>query len=955
MKTPPLVSRASWGAWAFVLLTAAVPVALAAPPGPTPQIPEGGGPPGPFPNTSVSAVNVIAKGSSTFTGAVDVPGFEGHGPIPWSLNRYNRGDFAMRLSPGDPVAALNNLNQGFIEFGDNAPSVPASQAWRPSPLLGVIIPTARQNGPIDWGDGEGPFYPTVGVSQSSSGPSYSMTDGSFGAGNLDVITGRAGTHASSPEANFSFSTTWFPYDQGWLGGEVAGPGPEGQSSWTNPSAHAAGLSAGLVKWLQYPAESGVYAGLAELRLPGVNALDDGMVFATSADGASDVNIVGVAPLESGAAWLITIREDAATDGETLADPGQSEFQFVYVPFDAPGLVGGHIVGATGAKRVAQGDFTVSRTAAGMYELSIPGKTATDGTLLLQVADLEPGTSVPLASRAFLSYQFQDGRFVIQSRRTTSDTTTSLVDANFYVAWVDFTAPLTAPDGPRMRSLGSVAVSGEGVIARESSLGVNHEANEVLVTFIDSSNALGNFDPITEQFATAALLGRFHDATTLAPTGDPFVILGTPVAALSRCDVKFNPVSKQYVVAVNARAYNTLGKDVVLMALVNPASVAGANSPVAKAWVHDPDTDESYDDVAVAVSSQNGNILLVAERKEEAAAEGEATVGALYNQTGTLLTPAHTRLDVLQSVGDEDDPDVVYLDGLNAFLYLSNTDNSNGSTGTLSNRIVGSIVDAVPDSQGRLVVRAEQPLGDGLPEGRAEGHPSSILNPFNGQLITAYDAGNGTAQGDLSFFNIGPAPDYVFSTAQPEIPYLDGVTGDPFNHQHPQLAVDPERGVIVVGFNATGSQVGIPEAYAFIVLGPDGLPLPSQLGAPYLLADSPGGLGTGANYHNVKYSPVSKAFLAAFSSGPGVTYLAGWQVTSSHLAPATPPTLAIAAQGNNVVLSWPATATGFDVQASSTLVPAAWQSAGLTPTLEGESYRVTVPATGDTRYFRLSKP
>ena len=131
---------------------------VAAPPGPTPQVPDGGGAPGPFPNTSVSAVNVIAKGSAMFNSSVDVPGLDGQGPIPWSVNRYNRGDFAMRLSPGDAQAALNNLNQGFIEFGDSAVTVPASQAWRPSPLFGISIPTARQNGPIDWNDGEGPFY-----------------------------------------------------------------------------------------------------------------------------------------------------------------------------------------------------------------------------------------------------------------------------------------------------------------------------------------------------------------------------------------------------------------------------------------------------------------------------------------------------------------------------------------------------------------------------------------------------------------------------------------------------------------------------------------------------------------------------------------------------------------------------------------------------------------------------
>ncbi len=927
--------------------------ASAAPAGPTPQIPDGGGAPGPFPNTSVSAVNVIAKGSTVFNSSVEVPGLDGQGPIPWSVNRYNRGDFALRLSPGNPTAALDNLNQGFIEFGDSAPGIAASQAWRPSRLLGVLLPTARQNGPVDWGDGEGPFFPTMGISWASSGPGYSMTDGSFGTGDLDINTGRAGTHASSPEANFSFSTAWFPFDQGWLGGDVAGPNTEGASAWTAPNAHAAGLSAGLVKWLQYPADSGTYGGLAELRLPGVNAWEDGMVFATSSDGGSDVNIVGVSPKPDGSAWLVTIREDAATEAETLADAGQSEFQFVYVPFDAPRLIGGAIAGADGAKRKAAGDFSVTRTGTGSYELTIPGKTGSDGTLLLQVADLEPGTAEPLAARAFLSYEFKDGKFVIQSRRTTTETTADLVDASFYVAWVDFTAPLAPPDGPRLRSLAAVAVSGEGVAAKESGIAANTDASEVLVTYIDSANFGGYTDPITQQFAVSAMVGRFYDPATLTPTSDPFVIFGSPVGALSRCDVKYNPVAKQYVVVSNARGDGDLGLDVPLIALVNPAAVAGGNSPVAKAWVHQPDTDQSYDDIAVAVSSKNGNFLLVAERK--AAGEGESTVGCLYDKAGTRLTAPFTRLDLLQSVGDEDDPDVTYLEGRDAFLYVSNTDNSDGSTGTLHNRIVGSIVDPVPDGQGKLVVRTEQPLSDGLPEGRAEGHPASLLNPFDGQLLTAYDAGNGTAQGDLSFFDLGTAPGFVFTAAQPEIPYLDGTSGNPFNHQHPQLAADPEHGVIVVGFNATGSTVGLPEAYVFRVLGPDGHPLRSQLGAPYFLADSPGGLGTSANYHNVKYSPVSQSFLAAFTSNPGITYLAALQVTSSHLAPGTPPSLAVTAQGGSVVLTWPASATGFDLQATPTLSPVAWQPAGLTPTVEGDVNKVTVPATGATRFFRLVKP
>lgn len=74
---------------------------LAGPPGPTPQVPVGGGAPGPFPNTRVTGVNVVAKGSTTYNGNVEITGYEGNGPIPWTVTKYNRGDIAMRLAPGE--------------------------------------------------------------------------------------------------------------------------------------------------------------------------------------------------------------------------------------------------------------------------------------------------------------------------------------------------------------------------------------------------------------------------------------------------------------------------------------------------------------------------------------------------------------------------------------------------------------------------------------------------------------------------------------------------------------------------------------------------------------------------------------------------------------------------------------------------------------------------------------
>ena len=123
--------------------------ASGSPAGPLPLVPEGGKNPGAFPNTSVSAVNVIAKGSSTaFNSSVEVSSLDGQGPIPWAVNRYNRGDFAMRLAPANPVAALSNLGQGFSEFANPGSDLPANQSWRPNRNLGVVIPSARQNGPI---------------------------------------------------------------------------------------------------------------------------------------------------------------------------------------------------------------------------------------------------------------------------------------------------------------------------------------------------------------------------------------------------------------------------------------------------------------------------------------------------------------------------------------------------------------------------------------------------------------------------------------------------------------------------------------------------------------------------------------------------------------------------------------------------------------------------------------
>jgi hypothetical protein len=232
------------------------------------------------------------------------------------------------------------------------------------------------------------------------------------------------------------------------------------------------------------------------------------------------------------------------------------------------------------------------------------------------------------------------------------------------------------------------------------------------------------------------------------------------------------------------------------------------------------------------------------------------------------------------------------------------------------------------------------------------------NPFNGELITAYDFGNGTAQGNLTYFNIGNAPTYAFTEARPEIPYLAGTAPNPFRHQHPRLAADPNSGVILVAHQAYQSGIGLPNAYVFSVFDSEGAMMPSQLGAPYFLADSGGQIETGPNDHNLVYDPISDSFVAVFTGnhptgGNRVTYLATVSVTSSHLS-AEAPTLTIERSGSDVIIRWPASASGYVLKSSPSLTSPVWTGpVGGTPAADGDFLKVTIPASGNS-YFRLEK-
>jgi hypothetical protein len=80
------------------------------------------------------------------------------------------------------------------------------------------------------------------------------------------------------------------------------------------------------------------------------------------------------------------------------------------------------------------------------------------------------------------------------------------------------------------------------------------------------------------------------------------------------------------------------------------------------------------------------------------------------------------------------------------------------------------------------------------------------------------------------------------------------------------------------------------------------------------------------------------------------YLAAVQVTSSLLPEA--PALTIQREGNNVVIRWPASATGYGLQSSASLSAPNWIPSPTAPVVDGNFLKLTAPIGSGSQFFRL---
>ncbi len=260
---------------------------------------------------------------------------------------------------------------------------------------GVMLASVRQNS-------RNGYYGTVEVSHIN----YFSMDNST----LQIATSRA--HYGG-EYNVNVAVGFFPFADAWIGGHVTATG----ALWEHY-----GVSDGNV--------TRTATGRYRVSVDGIDSRSDGMLFAIG--GNNGHNFISTAPRADGSAWDIAIRDNTADDFVTFES---AKWSFVYVDYDAPGLVGGRIA-ADGSLSDLAGSFLLTHPSTGAYQITIPGYTPDDGVLLLTVAGMETVGIITAPANNIISYEAYGNDFLVNVRDRGSSSS-PLEDCEFVFAFLAF--------------------------------------------------------------------------------------------------------------------------------------------------------------------------------------------------------------------------------------------------------------------------------------------------------------------------------------------------------------------------------------------------------------------------------------------------------------------------------------------------------------------------------------
>jgi hypothetical protein len=170
--------------------------------------------------------------------------------------------------------------------------------------------------------------------------------------------------------------------------------------------------------------------------------------------------------------------------------------------------------------------------------------------------------------------------------------------------------------------------------------------------------------------------------------------------------------------------------------------------------------------------------------------------------------------------------------------------------------------------------------------------------------------------------------------------------------YPAIAANSD-GVVMLVFNGSSAN-GFVSSYGVI-----GEPINGRLafGGLVLLKAGIAGYRTSANlnrwgdYSAVSVDPADSTHFWALTMYPSSS--TAWSTEVTELI-ATPVTLSISISGANVLLSWPAAASSYQLQSTTSLSSPAWTPVTQTPTPNNDQLTVSLAATGAAQFFRLVK-
>ncbi len=190
-------------------------------------------------------------------------------------------------------------------------------------------------------------------------------------------------YTGAHEDNVNVGAAYFPFSGGWTGGYVCNLDNNGQAYVLKGSENIT-LGDQLISSdgsMEVGPYNYTYTDGADwqITIPGVDSRYDGVLLACGGKNEDNYAVSGAAL--DGSGWVISVRDNAQLSKES--DP----FNFVYVPFETPGIAAGVLspkLGIYNGSVNSEGlfNFAIEHITTGTIRLTIDGQTPETGTLLI---------------------------------------------------------------------------------------------------------------------------------------------------------------------------------------------------------------------------------------------------------------------------------------------------------------------------------------------------------------------------------------------------------------------------------------------------------------------------------------------------------------------------------------------------------------------------------------------